>query len=979
MRRLLIAFALGAIVVALTPGRAPAAPHLSPAAESLSSCVQANGRLSVLMLIDESGSLATTDPFNQRVDGIRAALTGLADLAETEVGGRRPEVSVLMAGFYGLVRPSGPEDLPDGAWMPVSHENIDHLLTEAGQYETLNHGKATDYATALTAARKLLAARVAEETVDGGAAPCQALIWFTDGRYSLPRRVGKAGVGLPLELPYARGIRLDQPGAGERAVAAGKQFMCKPNGLMDGLQSDGVMRFTVALSTDLSPADAAFLDAATTGGSGHLRCGAHLSHLSGEYLPARDGDQLFFAFAGLTGPQPPVHEQPVCPQLSCVRGVTSFDTVAGLSQFLIRASGGGEVPAGGPSPSLELQLKGPSGQSVTLEPGGPSRLSLDGTSITQRWVSGRAVEVQGDFEPTSHSWRGRWSYAFVDASASAAAPPQNGFSSVQLFADLEPEVEGSPVLIRGSPTKLTFKLTTGSDPDQAVTSGPLLRSAHLIASVEDPVAGTSTRIPVAGPAPDGSFSAAVKIPPSSTAGFVYLGLTASFSTPAGTPIAPQYRSFDVPVRFPPGQGFPTISPATLSLPSLRGDGDTEGELSVKGSSASAGCVWIGAPDVDAPSEAGRVEVTISPAAGTAQHCLRVGKGEERHFTVRLTPSSEATGTVTASIPVHLSSDIVETDHVVSVPASFAMAPAPNDVVRVVLLAGLVLLGTLLPLLLLHVLNVLGARFPAPNRLRALQVPVEMSHGGRLRRRGEDGPPAEVDRGEPLFAHGSRPVRELKLSSVELETFASGSFADRAFELFRGPYGVVRAGGRKLVAGSAQPLRSWRGGAVHEVPLGLAGTWIFRFDGLRPAETGEAPDLHSESARSAAPQGGDDFFAPRRDRVPADRVETPRAPREATIEGQLILLTSDGPPVDQAEVLFGLAEQGLLGADELWQEEEPEPDGPDPRGDEDLGTEPEPESQPPPSPSGETGWQSSSAPPERPRNRPKGGGAGGDYF
>jgi hypothetical protein len=977
VRRCFIAFALGAIVVALTPGRAPAAPHLSPAAESLSSCVQANGRLSVLMLIDESGSLATTDPYNQRVDGIRAALTGLADLAETEVGGRRPEVSVLMAGFFGLVRPSGPEDVPDGAWMSVSHENIDHLLVEAGQYKALNHGKATDYATALTAARKLLAARVAEETVDGDAAPCQALIWFTDGRYSLPRRVGKAGVGLPLELPYAPGIRLDQPGVGERAVAAGKQFMCRPNGLMDGLQSDGVMRFTVALSTELSPADAAFLRAATTGASGRQRCGSHLSQLSGDYLPARDGDQLFFAFAGLTGSQPPVREVPVCPKLSCVRGMTSFDTVDGLSQFLIRASGGAEASASGTAQNLELQLRGPSGQSVTLDPGGPSQLSLDGTSITERWVSDRAVEVQGDFAPANHHWRGRWSYAFVDASASAA-PSQKAFSSVQLFADLAPGVEGSPVLIRGSPTKLTFKLTTGSDPDQAVTSGPLLRSAHLIASVEDPVAGTSTRIPVAGPAPDGTFSAAVKIPSSSTVGFVYLGLTASFSTAAGTPIAPQYRSFDIPVRFPPGQGFPTVSPATLSLPSLRGDGDTEGGLTVKGSSVSAGCIWIGPPDIDAPSEAGRVGVTISPTAGTARHCLRVEKGEERHLEVRLSPSSEATGTVTASIPVHLSSDIVETDHVVSVPARFAMAPAPNDVVRNFLLAALVLLGTLLPLLLLHVLNVFGARFAAPNRLRALDLPVEMSHGGRLRRRGEDGPPVEVDRGEALFAHGSRPVRELKLKSVEFEAFASGSLADRAFELFRGPYGVARAAGRKLVVGSAQPLRSWRGGATHEVPLGLAGTWIFRFDGLRPAETGEgAAGVPIEGSRSAAGRDEDDFFAPRRDRGRAEGAQTPRAPRKATIEGRLILLTSDGPPVDQAEVLFGLAEQGLLGADELWEEEEPKSEEPGPGGDEGLVTEPEPA--PPPPPSGETDWQTLPAPPERPRNKPKGGGARDDYF
>jgi hypothetical protein len=906
MRR--IALALGAIAAtfALLGGEATAAPgaQLSPAAQSLAQCVQTNGRLSVLMLIDESGSLVTTDPFNQRVDGIRAALTGLADLSETTVDGRRPQVSVLMAGFYGLVHPDPAEGVPSEAWRPVTHADVDELFDDAGRYAGLNHGRATDYATALTAARKLLAARAAEQTENGEAPPCRALIWFTDGRYSLPRRVGKSGVGLPLTVPYAPRVRLDRPGAGEEAVAAGKDFMCRPNGLMDGLQGDGVIRFTVALSTELSPADAAFLDAATTGGGGGQRCGAHLSQRSGEYLTASDGDRLFFAFANLLSSSPPPRVRSICPRLSCVQGVTTFSTVPGLSRFLIRAAGATAGSRAGALAPLQLLLEGPDGSSVTLRPGGPTDMTLAGTALTQRWVSPRAVEVEGDFSATSEAWLGRWSYSFVDPSASSGDPRETGYSTVQLFADLEPALKGSAVLYRGVPTTLSFDLVQGSDSNAPVNDGPLIREAHLTATIDDPVSGASIPVPVRGPRPDGSFQARVLVPRSSTAGFVYVGLTAELSTPGGTPIVPQYRSFNVPVRFPPGQGFPTVSPATLDLPSIEGLGEAAGVLTVRGSSVGPGCVWLGAPRIEAPTAAGHIDAEISPRPGSASNCTPIGKGEVRQFTVRLRPSAEAGGSVTGSLPVHLRSEIVDGDHVVSVPISFAMTTAPNQAARVALSIVLVILGALLPLLLLHGLNLAGARFPAPSRLRAVVLSVELARDGRLRYDSDGEAISDPSRGMSLSHLGSRRVRELEVGGLELEAVASGKLRDRAFELFRGPYGVATAGGRALFAVGRQPLRAWRGGACHEVPLGLTRTWIFRLDAIRPPEPKkpvEAGDRAAGWSPGEAPPAGDDFFASASsatEEVHADGDGAARPDGEAIIEGELVILISDGPPPDQ---------------------------------------------------------------------------------
>jgi hypothetical protein len=308
-----------------------------------------------------------------------------------------------------------------------------------------------------------------------------------------------------------------------------------------------------------------------------------------------------------------------------------------------------------------------------------------------------------------------------------------------------------------------------------------------------------------------------------------------------------------------------------------------------------------------------------------------------------------------------------------------MAPAPNEVTRLVLLVVLILLGALLPVLLLHALNLQGARFTAPNRLRAIEIPVEISRGGRLRRRGEEGEvEPTLDRGQSLHAHGTRAVRELELGAVKLEAVASGSFQDRTFDLFRGPYGVARADGRRLVAGSNQPLRSWRGGTAQEVSLALFGTWILRIDGVRPAAEGPPADAYAVAAESAAPAAEGDFFAGSPPREAAEPAEAPRGPREPTIEGQLVLLTSDGPPVDQAKVLFAEAEQALQDADDLWEVERPEPESAvaEPN-EEPLEAPADPVDAPQAAPPRSREWTPDSTPRKQPRD--EGNRGDGDFF
>jgi hypothetical protein len=900
MRRAPVVLLLAVAGLALCAQACLAAPspRLSPAAQTLSECVQTNHSLAVLMLIDESGSLRTTDPLNQRVDGVRAAVTGLADLSETPVRGRKPRVSVLFAGFYGLVRPDPGEGTGASAeWHDVEGSTVDALNAEAEQYAGLNVGKATDYATALSAAHRLLVERAAELTSDGGPPPCKALIWFTDGRYSIPTRVGASGQGLPKSVGYAPRLNLAEKGAGVKAVAAGKAFMCRPGGLMDSIDEDRIVRFTVALSTQLSPEDAAFLDAATTGAAGGRRCGSNLSDRTGEYLVADNGDRLFFVFGNLGGSSPPVSSREVCPRLACVRGATAFKTVPGLSSFLIRASSesGGAI----------LELTGPDGDSARLRPGGPGRLSISGTDVTQRWVSPRAVEVQGDFTPQERAWVGRWSYAFVDpAPAPSGRGRPRGYSTVQLFSDLEPTLVGKPVVLRGVPTELRLGLSSGSSAG-GVAAGPLARSASLTATISDPVTETTRSLPVRRSG-SGKFVATVSVPSSSSASVVNLGLTANLTTPGGTPIAPQLRSFSLPVRLPPGQGYPTVRPAELQLPSVEGDGAAEGTIEIVGSPVADGCGWIGRPRVEGPAGAGRIATAVEPQPGSAAHCLTVAKRQRRKLTIRLSPAERATGTVSASVPVHLRSEITGEPRVTTVPVTFVLVSPPNIERRAALFAALVAIGALLPLALLYVLNRFAARFTAPQQLLVLAQDATLTGAGL-----EVAVEPTLSAFEPLAGSGvGRDVRQMKIDLAELRTVAARNPGD----LFRGPYGVATAadGGRVRAGGpSVGRLRSWRKGAEHELPLSITGVWLFL---PRDAETGAAGG-QSSSSFDDDPWGDDAGVDPW---GPGDEAEH-------QLSGRLILLVSRSSDAGLGQELLSDASLALRESDLLEREDPPAPE------------------------------------------------------
>jgi hypothetical protein len=853
MQRLLASVATALLSLAGAPLPAAAqTDQLPPAARTLSSCLQTSDRLSVLLLVDESGSLDDTDPQNHRVEGLKAAIGGLVRLTE-QPGARAPKVEVLFARFSGVVHPA-PESEDPVQWLPVSSATRTSLNRRADGYASRNQGDDTDYGLALAAAQSLLTTRAAQLTKDAGtAAPCKAIIWFTDGKYQLgPRGPGST---LPMTVPYAPGVRLDDRQGADQALAEGKTYLCEPGRLSDRLREEDVVLFTVALSTkEFSTGDRDFLHALTTGVSNEETCGSKLSDDNGLYLAARDGSGLFFVFSNLFS----------APSPRPVDGPRSFETMTGLKGFLIGAATSAD--------DMQATLTGPDGSSVRLNSGEAGRTEVSGATVSYDWHSQRVVEIEGRLPADVDTWIGEWKIDYLDAPVR---------STIRLLPGVSPSLVDEPVLTRGEPDELRVRLV--DENDAPVEAGPLAERAAMPAEIRDPNTGRTLPVTLT-KAGDGTFAGTVAIPDSLSAPYVVVDVGAEFDPVGDVVINTVHRSFELQTELAASAAYPAVQTTRLDLPSIEGEGTTTGTITVVAPSEVGGCVFLREHKLSGPGRAGEIALSTEPESAGAD-CLTLEPGQRADIQVTLTPARAATGGVRGTVPVQLTSDQEPGTQTVEIPTSFELAPEPDIVKRWAIIALLTLAGVALPIAFLHLLNWLGAWFTAPQELKWLKREVSIDPDRRLVTRA--GEPIEAPYGafELVSSEGTgRRTKSHTFDGIALHTVASGSFAG----LFKGPYGVATAATGGRLAAGPPPLHTWDDNTEHEVPVALPGTWLFYPTAVHRPREAEPTDDFGGMAE-----------------------ETGKQPEErARVDGNLILLIADGGDIDQGSRLVSSAEHEL---------------------------------------------------------------------
>jgi hypothetical protein len=254
-----------ALVVLLMPATKASAQDpdpVKPGTQWLGSCLQNANSVSVLVLLDRSGSLSQTDPKGVRYDGLKNLLGQLSRMKRTDGQSLAIEVAVSAFGFTYTDANS------IVGWTKVNDDParrqgiIDRILVKAknGTAPTQTN---TNYQAALDGAVRDLEDRA-------GPNNCRLLVWFTDGGFN------------------------DAAGG----VDAARSAMCAPNGTLDAIRRLGILIIGLQLG-----ADEGDLKSMTLGQSGARQCGTNPpgeGEPPGIYLNASDVGQLSSVFGQLS-------------------------------------------------------------------------------------------------------------------------------------------------------------------------------------------------------------------------------------------------------------------------------------------------------------------------------------------------------------------------------------------------------------------------------------------------------------------------------------------------------------------------------------------------------------------------------------------------------------------------------------------------------------------------------------------------------
>ncbi|MCU1496110.1 MAG: hypothetical protein JWM47_63 [Acidimicrobiales bacterium] len=767
----------------------------------LVSCLQGSHRLAVVFLIDESQSLQLTDPDARRVDAAQAALATLTGLTKGAAD-ERTKVDVSFAAFsnrYRQVR----------GWTALRAGTQAGLLRSLATFSELDKGTDTDFVNALSGARNALAARSAAVTADGAAAPCKAVLFFTDGEYDVAVRTAADLARLGRTKPYAPGVVLTSEAAVTKAEAAGIKALCEAGGLADGLRRDDITLLTIALAQELSAGSQDLLNAVTTGASGQTTCGAPVTSPPGSYLAADDVDLLIARFdevaarvAGgtLVAPQGALE---LCGEESCEAGQRTVNLDASIRRLRIFALA--------PRAGMVVRVEGPAGK-LDVESAG--KQTIGSVAVTAAKVAGRGFAVELERPADVEPWLGTWKITLLDPSGEQAGDP--AMLQLYLFSELTIRPTGSPSFIRGDSAEISASLDApeGIDVDDLVASG----SATM--RLEDSVTGETQAIKLVGPAVGpytGSFT-----PPADFRSSAYLvSFELRATTKDGATIVA--RSAATPAAVSRPAGAIQMAPVALALPTLTGAGSASADLVLVGGNAD-GCVWFGAGKGVFPEDAGGLEVTYDGRAAVSEgSCIKVPAHDTVVVAVEVEPERRATGAVRGVIEVHEKTDGL-TASVTDVPYSLDLAVGINQARRLMFAVLLLLGGLGLPLVLLLLINAVTARFQSLDAVKGAVIPVRVQGEQLFRMDGGRSTAFKLRTGDFSSLRDTGHARRFTFGGIDFRARAS-----------RNPFGSTVA--MAAPEGGGERLKGGAGRRV-ELDPSLSGSWIFLLDPDRTRRAGK---------------------------------------------------------------------------------------------------------------------------------------------
>lgn len=830
--------AVSTLGVLVTPQAAAAPPQPQvqgdddAAVRSYGGCLNGQRSGDLLLLIDESGSLRSSDPAGARIDAATYLLDQLG--TSTERAGIRLDVRV--AGF-------ATEFTPATDWTTLDAASLPTLTASVEAFRDRSNGFDTDYWTALEGARRALGERASNDTEAGR---CQAIAWFSDGKLDIePRDTEDKQDRFGTSRPYVEGAQITSEAAALTAEQAATTSLCRGGGLADQIRSADVVTFAVGLAAGgASAADFELMRSIATGVPGGAGpCGDDIEPAPGSFTLASDFDDLLFAF-----------DKILPSDITLDRGICAVtpDACTERHEFVLDDSiNGVHILGSVDRPGISAQLIGPDGSARPMDVmtiGQTTRLNVGGVALEYSWLTPRSLEIDLDNSSRSASgWAGVWALVFVDPTSSA--PTGMSRSSIRIWPDLvpawlnntdEPLNSGGPV----PGIRLGLTRTDGIAIDPSTLRGQAILSAELVASdgtqstIADELDKTELATPLTLDLTD--------VPPGQATLRLTLNLTTAPAAPPGggpempgTALAPQ--QVDVPVTVAPPLGFPALAGRIdFGIVTFGGAGGTA-ELSAPLAITGPGCVWL---DAGAPLRVGTVPDGVSSVAITADgatagsSCVVVEEGQRGELILRLDLDGAGNGTLSGTVPVSIA-PVGELTEARTVDVPF-VADLRKTLATTTFLAALIaalILGPGIPLGLLFLVKWLTARIPEAG-LSARRISITID-GGRVLR---DGATFALRHDDfvhlvPIRAGGDR---RLDVEGIVLRTRTGWS-----------PFGVghvsveVPGGG---MAGVSSTDPAPHGDHLRaRLPLAVHNTWVVLHDAAGAPERAEVIVLVSSEA------------------------------------------------------------------------------------------------------------------------------------
>jgi hypothetical protein len=730
--------------------------------DELNACLATRQRVDALYVLDVSGSLQFNDPEGRRFEALEASVAQLGTLAGDGADGRSVNVAVATFG-NGFTAPAGVQDwsrIPAGNSLDSYAAGVRGAAESAWRAAGTNQG--TNYEAALEGAARVMRARGSTDDA------CQMVLWFTDGLFALGD-------------PYS-----------QSATDAASVRMCARGGTLDQLRRDGVSVIALALTGDDIDQQLASpeyrprrgeLTAMALSQSPEKRCGTSpvpKDWRPGIYLSADEPAVLGALFSGVAA------QASGCVPTSIQTELPArFPVDAGVGRF--------QVDLSLTDASQGLELKAPGQPSADISPGTTSyagarvRLDRAGSLSSLQVVLGRSAA------------RGEW----------AVSGPRSQPTSISFYrcSDLRIDIVDPDRPLPGGEASTVSAVvidSSGSPVDLGAYKG--LRDGARIGATSTDAQAVQARVDDAAA---GQIEVTVAPPENRLSIHLSLSFTPVLEDAGSTELSPVSASAVLPVS-PPGS-YPTISPTTaLDLGTSEGLDPATGAWTIIGSDQGPSRVCFGSAEgVDAPSEAGSIEVSVSAK------CVELAKSQSTQVRVSALPEVTADGEASAHVPVTLENadgEQIRED----LDIRWELERRVDQGLRLQILLVALAVALLVPLLVLALINVLLARFRGGD-VRFGSFAVEIDEDGDLRPLGDIGVRGLMAR----YVQGSERRRVVGVGAgVDLIALAS-----------KNPLGSPRfiaraAPGTRVVSGDATVV----GRALEcDVTPGLGAVWVLAFN------------------------------------------------------------------------------------------------------------------------------------------------------